>query len=189
MERLKQIAAKVGRIQIVYAGKAHPRDGGGKDLIRRIFEAMEQLKGTVQLAYLPNYDFQACKILVSGVDLWLNNPLPPLEASGTSGMKAAMNGVPSLSTLDGWWLEGCTEGLTGWAIGEDKYETQEGQIVDDRAGDAGSLYSKLENQILPLFYKNRAGWFNVMKHCIALNGPYFSSHRMMRHYADRAYGL
>lgn len=187
MNRLKTIAETAGRIQIVYAGKAHPRDGGGKDLIRRIFEAGEQLKGAITLAYLPNYDFQACRILVSGVDLWLNNPLPPLEASGTSGMKAAMNGVPSLSTLDGWWLEGCTEGLTGWAIGEDKYEGQSDKIVDDRAGDANSLYSKLESTILPLYYKDKAGWLNVMKHSIALNGPFFSSHRMMRHYADRAY--
>lgn len=187
LNRLKKIAETAGKIQIVYAGKAHPRDGGGKDLIRRIFEAGEQLKGAITLAYLPNYDFHACKIMVSGVDLWLNNPLPPLEASGTSGMKAAMNGVPSLSTLDGWWLEGCTEGLTGWAIGEDKYAGQSDQIVDDRAGDADALYSKLESTILPLYYRNKSGWLNVMKHSIALNGPFFSSHRMMRHYADRAY--
>ena len=188
IDRLRDISSRFGPLQIIYAGKAHPRDTGGKDLIRRIYDAIGRLKGQIEMIYLENYDFAACQKLVAGVDLWLNNPLPPLEASGTSGMKAAMNGVPSLSTLDGWWLEGWSEGLTGWAIGADNYTPGVDQnVVDDRVQAAHELYAVLETKILPLYYHNRAGWMNVMKHSIALNGPYFSSHRMMRQYADRAY--
>lgn len=188
LDRLKRMAKEIGPFQIVYGGKAHPRDGQGKELIKRIHAARDALAGDIVLAYVPNYDFAACRLMAAGSDLWVNNPMPPLEASGTSGMKAAMNGVPSLSTLDGWWLEGCTEGLTGWAIGGDRFaQSMDAEVVDDRAGDAASLYDKLENFILPMYLKNRAGWLNVMKHAIALNGPYFSSHRMMRQYADRAY--
>ena len=118
IERLKKIASNAGRVQAIYAGKAHPQDQGGKELIRRIFQIKEALKKDIQVAYLENYDMELGKLMTAGVDLWLNTPQPPLEASGTSGMKAALNGVPSLSVLDGWWIEGCIEGVTGWSIGE-----------------------------------------------------------------------
>ena len=118
LERLKRISAAIGRFQIVFAGKAHPQDQEGKDLIQRIFQARDALGTHVKVAYLPNYDWPMAQLMTAGVDVWLNTPQPPLEASGTSGMKAALNGVPSLSILDGWWIEGCIEGVTGWAIGE-----------------------------------------------------------------------
>src|SRR5207247_8061847 len=115
--RLKDIAAKNGNLQIIYAGKAHPHDQSGKELIQRIVQAHSALEPEVKLVYLENYDIQMGRLLTAGVDVWLNTPQPPLEASGTSGMKAALNGVPSLSILDGWWIEGCIEGVSGWAIG------------------------------------------------------------------------
>jgi len=119
--------------------------------------------------------------LVSGVDVWLNTPLRPLEASGTSGMKAAFNGVPSLSVLDGWWLEGCIEGVTGWAVGN--------AVTGDEANDVRDLYHKLERVVLPLYYENRAGWIAVMKGAIGKNAAIFNSHRMIRRYATEAYML
>ncbi len=118
IERLKGISSGVGSFQVIYAGKAHPKDQGGKELMKRIFQAKEQLKHDVKIAYLENYDMKLGMMITSGVDLWLNTPQPPMEASGTSGMKAALNGVPNLSVLDGWWIEGHIEGVTGWSIGE-----------------------------------------------------------------------
>jgi starch phosphorylase len=121
------------------------------------------------------------QLLVAGVDVWLNTPLPPLEASGTSGMKAALNGVPSLSVLDGWWIEGCIEGITGWGIGK---------IGGEPGNDARELYTKLEQIVLPLYYgygDNPGGWIRVMKGAISKNGSFFNSHRMMRRYATEAY--
>ena len=137
---------RVGPLQIVYAGKAHPRDEAGKQLIERIFEAKAQLGDDLTVVYLENYDMTLGGIRHVGLDLWLNTPLRPLEASGTSGMKAALNGVPSFSTLDGWWIEGCVEGVTGWAIGEDRV------LPQDPSHDAIDLYRKLEREILPLYY-------------------------------------
>lgn len=177
LERLKSIAQRAP-FQIVLAGKAHPRDLEGKERIARIHAALRALAPTIKGVYLPNYDMRMAKLLVAGVDVWLNTPQPPLEASGTSGMKAAMNGVPSLSVLDGWWAEGCIEGVTGWAIGDGRVETA--------AGDAASLYQKLETVVLPL-YENRTGWTNVMRGAISRNGALFNSHRMMRRYASEAY--
>ena len=123
------------------------------------------------------------KLLTSGADLWLNTPHPPLEASGTSGMKAALNAVPSLSVLDGWWIEGCIEGVTGWSIGDDRPSTHS----DRSASDASSMYDKLEHTILPLFHQRRDGFTDVMRHAIALNGSFFNSHRMVEEYALKAY--
>src|SRR5215212_7792575 len=120
--RLAAIAKAVGPIQVIYAGKAHPRDEGGKDAIRRIVRAARELGGRVSVAYLENYDVSLAKLLVGGA-IWLNTPQRPLEASGTSGMKAAHNGVPSLSVLDGWWIEGHIEGVTGWSIGPSPEES------------------------------------------------------------------
>jgi starch phosphorylase len=174
----------VGPIQIVYAGKAHPRDQTGKELIERIFRMRDALKGSIRLVYLPNYDMRLGKLVTSGVDLWLNTPQPPLEASGTSGMKAALNGVPSLSLLDGWWIEGHIEGVTGWAIGEgSRYETGDG----DGEGDAAALYDKLEKTILPLFYQQRDNFITVMRSAIALNGSFFNTERMVQEYVLKAY--
>ena len=118
-ERLRRLTQDVGPLQVIYAGKAHPRDEGGKDMIRRVFAAAGDMGETVKVVYLENYDMALGKIICAGVDLWLNTPLRPQEASGTSGMKAALNGVPSLSVLDGWWIEGHVENVTGWSIGND----------------------------------------------------------------------
>ncbi len=185
IERLKAIAATVGKFQIVYAGKAHPNDGEGKELIKRIFHAKELLKDHIKIAYLPNYDLEVGKLLTAGVDIWLNTPQPPLEASGTSGMKAALNGVPSLSVLDGWWIEGCIEGVTGWAMGEGCNPVDGGG--DRSACDAASLYEKLEHIVLPLFYSDRNRFIDIMRHAIALNGSFFNTHRMVLQYVVKAF--
>jgi starch phosphorylase len=185
VERLKHIAATAGRLQMVYAGKAHPRDEAGKQIIERIFRAKDAVGSQIAIVYLQNHDMALGALLTSGVDLWLNTPYPPLEASGTSGMKAALNGVPSLSVLDGWWVEGCIEGITGWAIGGDGPSPQ----GDRTAADAFSMYDKLEQAILPLFHQDRDGFIDVMRHAIALNGSFFNSHRMVEEYALKAYRI
>jgi starch phosphorylase len=177
LERLRSIARR-NPFQIVLGGKAHPHDQAGKDLIQRLHEHARALQGTVPVAYIPNYDLQSAAVLIAGVDVWINTPLPPLEASGTSGMKAAFNGVPQLSVLDGWWVEGCIEGVTGWAIGEPSLPPE---------SHARALYDKLENEVLPRFYGDRAGWMRMMKSVIGKNAVSFSSHRMMRRYVTEAY--
>jgi starch phosphorylase len=179
-ERLKQIARQVGPIQLVYAGKAHPRDEGGKAIIRRIFEAAAVLANDVRVVYLENYDMALGKLLCSGVDVWLNTPLRPQEASGTSGMKAALNGVPSFSVLDGWWIEGHVEGVTGWSIGDSGTE-------NNSDAEALSLYDKLAGVILPLYYKDADKFTQVMRSAIALNGSYFNTQRMIFQYVRNAY--
>jgi glycogen phosphorylase len=179
VERLKSISSKVGLLQVVYAGKAHPQDQGGKEIIKRIFQVREALKNDVRIAYMENYDMELGKMMTSGVDLWLNTPQPPLEASGTSGMKAALNGVPSFSVLDGWWMEGCIEGVTGWSIGE--------RESSEWSKDAASLYSKLEQTIIPTFYHERDRFIDVMRFAIALNGSFFNTHRMVQQYVLNAY--
>ena len=186
VERLKQLAAHAGGLQVIYAGKAHPHDQQGKELIKHIFAVKDVLKADMKIAYLANYDLALGALLTAGVDVWLNTPQPPLEASGTSGMKAALNGVPSLSVLDGWWLEGCIEGVTGWAIGANRRGLD---VHDDRAQDAAALYDKLEQVILPLFYGDRQGFLSVMRHAIALNGSFFNTQRMMQQYVVKAYFL
>jgi starch phosphorylase len=178
LDRLKGIARK-WPFQVVLAGKAHPKDEGGKGLIRILHDYIRTLSGIIPIAYLPNYDMETALAMVSGVDVWLNTPLRPLEASGTSGMKAAFNGVPSLSVLDGWWIEGCIEGITGWAIGTDE--------MSANGLDAASLYAKLEGTVLPLYYKDRSGWITIMKNAIGKNGSFFNSHRMIRQYTSDAY--
>lgn len=182
--RLKSVASKTGLFQVIYAGKAHPQDQAGKELIQRIFWFKETLKNEIKIAYLENYDLEFGRMMTSGVDLWLNTPQPPLEASGTSGMKAALNGVPSLSVLDGWWIEGHIEGVTGWAIGEDGRGMGEDT---DRSKDALSLYDKLEQVVVPLFYHERDRFLDVMRHAIALNGSFFNTHRMIQQYVLKAY--
>jgi starch phosphorylase len=180
-ERLRALARAEGPMQLVFGGKAHPRDEPGKALIRRIHTAARQLGDEIPVVYLPDYDLALAKLMTSGSDLWLNTPRRPLEASGTSGMKAAHNGVPSLSVLDGWWIEGHIEGVTGWAIGPAITAPE-----TDRAADLNDLYEKLE-RILRLFHRDRAAWVVVMRHAIALNASYFNTHRMVQQYIVNAY--
>jgi starch phosphorylase len=178
LERLQRIAA-AQPFQLVIAGKAHPHDDAGHQLIELLHRYRAQLTDVIPIAFLPNYGMQLGLEMVAGSDVWLNTPLPPLEASGTSGMKAAFNGVPSLSILDGWWMDGCIEGITGWAIGN--------SLPSSAADDAHSLYEKLEAQVLPLYCAGGAAWVRVMKGAIGKNAAYFNSHRMMRRYATEAY--
>ena len=183
--RLKAIAAKVGRLQIVFGGKAHPNDSGGKEIIQHILRLRDSLLPEVAIVYLENYDMELAKVLIAGVDIWVNTPLPPMEASGTSGMKAALNGVPSFSILDGWWLEGCIEGVTGWAIGSGTVNPDaDGRRSDE---DAAAMYDKLEQVVAPLYYGDRARFLEVMRHAIALNGSFFNTQRMMQQYVLKAY--
>jgi starch phosphorylase len=167
--------------QAVFAGKAHPRDTGGKQAIHALNRHIRELAGSIKMAFLPNYTMSTALALVAGSDIWLNTPQPPLEASGTSGMKAALNGVPNLSILDGWWAEGHLEGVTGWAI--DGVHSADTGTVD---GDAAHLYDLLEHTVLPSF-ADRSRWLRIMKGAIARNASLFHSHRMMRRYAAEVY--
>jgi glycogen phosphorylase len=185
IERLQRIGK--GRLQIIYAGKAHPKDDTGKWLIEKIFVIKEKLKESLKIAYLQNYNMGMALKLVSGVDVWLNTPMRPLEASGTSGMKATHNGVPNFSVLDGWWIEGHIEGFTGWSIGPYPSEYSAHEEVMDSTQDAEDLYHKLEHVILPAFYNDKPAWVKVMQNAIGMNAYYFNSHRMMRRYVTEAY--
>jgi starch phosphorylase len=171
----------VGPIQVIFGGKAHPRDEGGKDLIRRIFKFADELKDVVRVVYIENYDWRVAPLLYAGVDLWLNTPKRPQEASGTSGMKAALNGVPSFSVMDGWWVEGCLEGITGWAIGHGP------ESPEDEALEVASLYDKLEMIVLPIFYGRPGAYAEVMRSAIAINGSFFNTQRMLSQYLSNAY--
>jgi starch phosphorylase len=179
LDRLATIAVR-HPFQIIMAGKAHPRDGDGKEAIRRIHEIAKRLAGKVTCVFLPGYDMTLARTLVSGVDVWLNTPLPPFEASGTSGMKAALNGVLNFSVLDGWWVEACVDAVTGWAIGSDG----DGGSDDDHAA---ALYDKLDKTVLPTYYDEPGRWRWMMKQAIGNIASYFNSQRMMRRYATEAY--
>ena len=182
--RLREIASRTGRLQIVYGGKAHPSDDAGKKVIQQIAHARGSLGPEVRIVHLENYDWELGRLLTSGVDVWLNTPLPPMEASGTSGMKAALNGVPSLSVLDGWWIEGCVEGVTGWAIDG----VGQGTLPENRTPqDAASLYRQLESVVVPLYYGKRDQFIEVMRHAIALNASQFNTQRMVQEYIAKAY--
>ncbi len=184
IERFEKIAS--GKIQVVYAGKAHPKDDAGKWMIEKIFVIKERLRDSIEIAYLENYNMEIALSLVSGVDVWLNTPMRPLEASGTSGMKATHNGVPNFSVLDGWWIEGHIEGFTGWSIGPEPSENSVNEgFMDSR--DAMDLYNKLENIIIPIYYNDRHTWVRIMQNAIGKNAYYFNSHRMMRRYVTEAY--
>ena len=187
LARLREVAARHGRMQLVFGGKAHPRDQLGKQLIERIWNSRAALGPDIELVYLADYDLALGRLLVAGVDVWLNTPLPPLEASGTSGMKAALNGVPSLSVLDGWWSEGCLEEVTGWAIGAAGGATDPGGGNDRDAADAASLYDKLDTVVLPVFYQEPDRFLDMMRHAIALNGSFFNTQRMVLEYVAKAY--
>jgi starch phosphorylase len=183
IERLEKVAS--GKVQFIFAGKAHPKDGPGKEAIRHIFERIEKLRGKIKAVYLKGYDMRLALDLVSGVDIWLNTPQRPREASGTSGMKAAHNGVLNFSVLDGWWIEGHIEGYTGWSIGPPPTETE--LIEANDSVDADDLYRKLEEIIIPSFYEDRHTWIRMMQNAIGKNAYYFNSHRMMRRYVTEAY--
>ena len=172
IERLREIAG--GEIQFVFSGKAHPRDEGGKQLIRDIYGSAKQIEGEIPVAFLENYDMDTGLAITSGVDIWLNNPIRPLEASGTSGMKAAMNGVPNCSILDGWWPEGCQHGVNGWAIGESEDDRD-----DER--DANNIYSVLEHEVLPAWRQGSTVWANIMRASIATSAR-FTGARMITDY-------
>lgn len=181
-ERLRKIAREVGPIQLVYGGKAHPNDEGGKNLIRRVVGGAGSVADAIRTVYVENYDMRWGRLITSGVDLWLNNPMRPQEASGTSGMKAAMNGVPSFSVIDGWWAEGHIEGVTGWSIGSS-------EIAEDQAVELGNLYDKLEREIVPMFYGRPNRYTEIMRYSIALNGSFFNTQRMLLQYISNAYKM
>lgn len=185
IDRLRSIASHCGPLQIIFSGKAHPRDNDGKALIREIFRIKNILNTEIRIAYIPDYDMAIARLMIAGVDLWINTPLPPLEASGTSGMKAAINGVPSLSVLDGWWIEGCIEGVTGWAISNSEQATKTTPPVSNH--EAEILYSKLENIIIPMYYHNRDAYVEIMRNAIAINGSFFNTERMISQYVTKAY--
>ncbi|UCH31121.1 MAG: alpha-glucan family phosphorylase [Candidatus Bathyarchaeota archaeon] len=184
LAKLREINSR-GRIQAIFGGKAHPKDWSGKHLIEEIHEYIRELENEIKIIYLENYDMQISAKLTSGVDVWLNTPLPPLEASGTSGMKAAHNGVINFSVLDGWWIEGYVEGVTGWAIGPSPKES----FGEDerRQIELEDLYHKLQYLIIPKFYNRRDDWIHMMENSVGKVAYYFNSHRMMRRYVTEAY--
>ena len=176
--RLVAIAEKIGGLQILYAGKAHPADNAGKGLIRDVYAAAAKLNSSaLKIYYVENYDWELGALLTQGVDVWVNTPRRPYEASGTSGMKAALNGVPSLSILDGWWIEGCAENTTGWAIEDGETE----------AAEANSLYDKLEKLHRPHVRQPHTPGPRMQQHCIAINGSFFNTHRMLAQYFENSY--
>src|SRR6185437_11561294 len=177
-EQLQEIATRAGGLQILYAGKAHPQDEPGKALVRQVVEDAARLSNdSLRIVYLENYAWDLGALLTAGVDVWVNNPRRPYEASGTSGMKAALNGVPSLSILDGWWIEGCIEGVTGWAIEDGANDEEE----------AAAFYRKLGSAVVPLYNSAPEKWAQVMRVTLALNGSFFNTDRMVRQYAENAY--
>jgi starch phosphorylase len=181
-ERLRRIAREIGPIQLVYGGKAHPHDEGGKNLIRRVVGGASGLADVIKTVYVENYDMRWGKLITSGVDLWMNTPMRPQEASGTSGMKAALNGVPSFSVVDGWWAEGHIEGITGWAIGSS-------EVAEDPSLEVAALYDKLERDIVPMFYGRPNRFAEIMRYTIALNASFFNTQRMVLQYISNAYKI
>jgi len=184
MERLVKINKEIGKIQIICAGKAHPKDEAGKELIKEIYQFQKKYQKEIKIVFLENYNMDLAKLLVSGVDLWLNTPLPPNEASGTSGMKAAHNGVPQLSTWDGWWREGYIRSKTGWSIRGDEIDEKAGDI---NFRDALSLYRLLEQEILPRYYHSPDNWREIMRFTIGVNASFFNTERVLSQYIQEAY--
>lgn len=183
IERLINIQKKAGDIQIVYAGKAHPADENGKKLIAEVNELSRKYEGKIKLAFIPGYEMELAKTIIAGSDLWINTPLPPNEASGTSGMKAAHNGVPQLSSFDGWWREGYIKGKTGWTIRGEKYS----RLTSQNSKDAASLYDLLEKEIMPIYYREPMSWKKIMRFSIGVNASFFNTERVLREYAQNAY--
>ena len=187
-DKLIEIAEKKGNIQIVFAGKAHPADTDGLAIIKSIYDVSRYISSKtkkVKIAFLENYNIHKANIILSGVDLWLNNPTRPLEASGTSGMKASLNGVPNFSVLDGWWLEACMEGINGWGIGPKPAWTD--LSYSDDMHDLNDIYGKLEFNILDLYYKNYSDYIKIMKMAVSSIAPHFNTHRMVSEYVTDLY--
>lgn len=182
IDRLRRIAEKEGNLQLIFAGKSHPADEKGKEFIEELIGRQQQSTESLKVVFLPDYDMKQARFLTGGVDVWLNTPSKPYEASGTSGMKAALNGVPHFSVCDGWWLEGGIEGVTGWSIGPAPEDAE-----SDDPSDAADIYDKLESTILPCFHRDRAKWTEIMRHCIGINGSFFHSHRMLQQYVVDSY--
>jgi len=178
LDRLKNIG--IDKLQIVFAGKAHPADNYGKNIIYDVVQNANKLFGEVKIIYLENYNLWLGRLITSGVDVWLNTPRRPNEASGTSGMKAALNGIPNLSILDGWWAEGCKHGENGWGIGNS-------DVVDDDA-DANHLYELLEKEVIPTFYDNPEKWASIMLESI-ITGVNFTAYRMINDYKEKYYKI
>ncbi|WP_456450966.1 maltodextrin phosphorylase [Palaeococcus sp. (in: euryarchaeotes)] len=184
LERLKKIVNNPKRpVYIVYGGKAHPMDEAGKEFLRRVYEISQMPEFKGKIIIFENYDMGSARAMVAGVDVWLNTPRRPLEASGTSGMKAGLNGVLNLSVYDGWWVEGYN-GRNGWVIGDETYEPE--SEADDPK-DAQRLYELLEMEVIPTYYENRDKWISMMKESIKTIAPRFSTHRMVKEYMDRFY--
>ncbi|MEG1824919.1 MAG: alpha-glucan family phosphorylase [Cloacibacillus sp.] len=184
IKRLVEVGG--GKVQFVFSGKAHPHDEPGKDILQKINRISAELGTTIPVVFIENYNMGPAKVITAGVDLWLNTPMRPREASGTSGMKCVHNGVMNFSVLDGWWIEGCIEGRTGWAIGPEPTENE--MVEYNEAEDAVDLYNKLEEKIIPTYYTNRAKWISMMKFAIAVNASYFNTHRVVHEYCEKAYG-
>jgi starch phosphorylase len=186
IEKLKKLLIDRWQpIQIIFAGKAHPVDDPGKRILQRIVNMARDPEYGGRIAFVEDYGEQFAQYLVHGVDVWLNNPMPPMEACGTSGMKAGLNGVPNLSILDGWWHEGYN-GKNGWAFGEENTGENRDKV------DAEAIYRLLEEKIIPLFYKSRNhaishGWVAIMKESIKICGSRFSARRMVSDYIEKFY--
>jgi len=176
-----------GKVQLIFAGKAHAFDEEGKSMIQRVIKISKEISDKIPAVFLEDYDMELAALLTTGVDVWLNTPLRPREASGTSGMKCTHNGVLNLSVLDGWWIEGWVEDVTGWAIGPEPEEVD--LVYYDDTKDAEALYEVLERKVIPLYYQHRDRWLSMMKSCIALNASYFNTHRVVREYCEKAYNI
>ena len=187
INRLKKIAGNK-RVQFVFAGKSHPHDDGGKRLLQKIRKASRELEDDIPIVFIDNYNMEIASLLTQGVDVWLNTPVRPREASGTSGMKCAMNGIMNFSVLDGWWIEGWIEDVTGWSIGPEPVETEANADYDESL-DANDLYEKLDQKVIPTYYKNHEKWVDMMRHTIALDASFFNTHRVVREYASKAYSI
>ncbi|MDR1916935.1 MAG: alpha-glucan family phosphorylase [Synergistaceae bacterium] len=175
-----------GQVQFIFAGKAHPHDEPAKEIIRRIIELSKEIGSALPIVFMENYNMELAQLLTAGVDVWLNTPIRPREASGTSGMKCVHNGVMNFSVLDGWWIEGWVEDVTGWSIGPEPSEVD--LIEYDEMQDAIDLYNKLEDKVIPTYYNDRKKWIYMMKNTIALNASYFNTHRVVKEYCEKAYG-
>lgn len=185
-DRIAQIN-NIRPIQIIFAGKAHPNDHEGQALIKKIIQIKNEYLNDIKISFLENYNVKVAKLMTQGADLWLNTPIPKMEASGTSGMKAAINGVPSLSTIDGWWAEGWEEDATGWAVNNPDNGRDQLTLEEQNLKDANNIYDKLEKNIVPCFYNHHELWVEIMKNAIVQNATVFNSHRMVQEYWDQAW--
>ncbi|MDR1978754.1 MAG: alpha-glucan family phosphorylase [Synergistaceae bacterium] len=187
LKRFMEVAGN-RKVQFIFAGKAHPNDNGGKAVLQRIKKTAKDLEDTIPIVFIDNYNMEIASLLTQGVDLWLNTPVRPREASGTSGMKCTMNGIMNFSVLDGWWIEGWIEDVTGWSIGPEPSVSDYDHHYDESL-DVIDLYDKLQKKIIPTYYGEHDKWVSMMQHTIALNASFFNTHRVVREYASKAYSI